>query len=281
SMGVNTMFWDGKLDFSDDKKVSQFGTTSPSNDPLITAVHLPAVEIRETLEEDAFILQNKSETVQGADVIYNAITDNIKKYESDAVGSLAKKINKEPSEISFLDIARSIAAFIRSEFKIKETLLERFVTGSDDFNTTQLLGAQIFYGKGGCSVCHSGSSFSDLKFHTVPFPQLGFGKNGFGVDYGRYNSTFNPKDLYKFRTPMLYNVEFTAPYGHSGSVMTLNDAIKAHYDPLSITPLGSYDELQRHEFYKFLAKSDVPNTVNFLREEEVVALVEFLKTLSF
>ena len=83
-------------------------------------------------------------------------------------------------------------------------------------------------------TCHYGPYFSDLKFHVVPFPQLGFGKNGFGVDYGRFNVTFDPKDLYKFRTPPLFNVEKTAPYGHSGSVATIQEAIAAHFDPLRL-----------------------------------------------
>ena len=39
-------------------------------------------------------------------------------------------------------------------------------------------------------------------------------------------------DPYKFRTTPLFNVEKTAPYGHSGSVATIEDAIAAHFDPL-------------------------------------------------
>ena len=73
-------------------------------------------------------------------------------------------------------------------------------------------------------MCHSGPYFSDFKFHVVAFPHLGFGVNGFGVDYGRFNATFDPVDRYKFRTPPLYNVVKTGPYGHSGSVATVEDA---------------------------------------------------------
>ena len=102
----------------------------------------------------------------------------------------------------------------------------------------------------------------------------------FGIDYGKYNATFNTKDLYKFRTPSLRNVEKTAPYGHSGSAKTIEEAITYHFDPLSIINLESYRKLQRHEYYKYLAKSDTVNIVNYLSKEEVRNLELFLKTLS-
>ena len=131
-------------------------------------------------------------------------------------------------------------------------------------------------------MCHGGPHFSDLSFHTVAFPQLGFGKNGFGIDYGRFNATFNPKDLYKFRTPPLYNVEKTAPYSHSGSVATLENAIVAHFDPLKLVDLSSMSPLERHEFYKRMTlSSETSTTVGFLSETDINKLVKFLKLLSF
>ena len=52
--------------------------------------------------------------------------------------------------------------------------------------------------------------------------------------------TFDPSDLHKFRTPPLHNVAQTSPYGHSG-VSSLNDAIVAHYDPLSVNQVFELD----------------------------------------
>lgn len=42
--GFDTFFWDGKVDFQGTKKLSQFGSRNPSDDGLVTAVHLPVVE---------------------------------------------------------------------------------------------------------------------------------------------------------------------------------------------------------------------------------------------
>ena len=77
------------------------------------------------------------------------------------------------------------------------------------------------------------------------------------------------------------NVEVTAPYSHSGSVKTLEEAITAHYDPLILANIDQYDSLQRHEFAKVLAKSDMVGMVNYLTKDEVADLINFLKTLSF
>ena len=116
----------------------------------------------------------------------------------------------------------------------------------------------------------------------VAFPQLGFGKNGFGIDYGRYNATFDPRDLYKFRTPPLFNVAKNRFYGHSGSLDTLQEAIEAHFDPLSLVDLQKMTALQRNDFYKRLALSqETASRVGFLSPEDVDNVAAFLKTLSF
>jgi cytochrome c peroxidase len=279
--GFDVFFWDGRVDFSLKKPLSQFGSKVPANDALITAVHLPVVEIREMLDEDNFVKDHKTESVDKSKEVYKAIVKRLIKVEPEASQNLSKALNKNVDQLEYIDFARAIAAFIRSEFKVKTTKLEKFIQGKEDFSEAELKGARVFYGKGACSTCHNGPHFSDFKFYTVPFPQLGFGKNGFGVDYGRYNATFNPKDLYKFRTAPLYNVEKTAPYGHSGSVATIQEAIVAHYDPLSLVQTDRLSQFDRYELSKRLTLSDSTTRVNYLTPEEVNQLTAFLKTLSF
>ncbi len=279
--GFDVFFWDGRVDFSGTKKITQFGSTPPSNDSLVTADHLPVVEIREMLQEDEFIEKNKTESVEKSKKVYKAIVQNLINSEPDASRKLAKALDKDESKLEYIDYARSLAAFIRSEFKLKPSKLERVMAGKESFTPAELKGARIFYGKGACSTCHSGPHFSDFKFYTVPFPQLGFGRNGFGVDHGRYNATFDTKDLYKFRTAPLYNVEKTGPYGHSGSVRTLEEAVIAHFDPLSLLSVDKMKQFDRFELSKRLTYSDSTTRVNYLSSEEVTQVVNFLKTLSF
>ena len=278
--GFNSFFWDGKVESKEGKILSQFGSFPPSKDALVVAVHLPAVQIREMLSDGNGVESLKKENLNAANTAFEIIAQKLKLYEEIASLKLAETLNKRKENLSFNDYTRSLSAFIRDKFRIKETKLEKFVNNKLALSKDELDGGILFYGKGRCSTCHSGPYFSDFDFHSVPFPQLGFGVNGFGVDYGRYNITFNANDLYKFRTPPLHNVEKTGPYGHDGSVANLDEAIIAHFDPLRLLDVNKMDAKKRHYFFQKLTSSD-PSNVNYLTDNEVNKLVSFLKLLSF
>ena len=280
-VGLETFFWDGKVERTEEGIVSQFGEAAPSEDPLVVAAHLPFVEIREMIDDDAMVQAKfEHEDVDAADELYAVLANRLRKDE--ALGSaLATAYGVSQSEIEFGHAADAIATFIRDRFRIRETKFHRFVFGIEKLNREEIAGGLIFYGKGQCSACHSGPYFTDFSFHTVAFPQAGFGKNGFGVDYGRYNVTFEPDDLYKFRTPPLYNVSKTAPYSHSGSVMRLDHAIHYHFDPLRHPSPVSLTQAARIEHFKRLAAAGNDLMVPQLSDQDVEDLVAFLGALSF
>jgi cytochrome c peroxidase len=275
-------FWDGKVTHSIGKIVSQFGSRVPSEDPFVVAIHLPVVEIREMVDETDFIRERKKENVDSAYEVYEKIAENLTEHESDAASVIAEKYNVKKESLEYWHFATAIAEFIRRKFPVKPSKLSGFVNGTYEFTEAETKGGLVFYGKGGCVNCHSGPHFSDFYFHVVAIPQLGFGKNGFGVDYGRYNATFDPVDLYRFRTAPLWNVANTAPFGHSGSLAKLDEAVVAHFDPLRLIDVVNKTSFSRHELYKRLALSSrTAQNAGYLSDEEVAAVVAFLKTLSF
>jgi len=279
--GFTTFFWDGKVDGSSGSILSQFAGKEPSDDPLVVAVHLPPVEIGEMVMDSKANDVLEGESVESADKVYAILADRIRAMPDLAV-PLAEAIGKPVSDIRFEDIAEAIAAFIRENFAIRETKLHRFIFGDGSLSPQELAGGLLFYGKARCSTCHNGPYFSDMAFHAIPFPQAGFGKNGFGVDYGRYNVTMDPADRYRFRTPPLYNVTRTAPYSHSGSVYDLGDAIRAHVDPLAIYDPQVMTGVQRAEFYERLKSwSEEPIDGVYLAQDEIGTLKAFLGTLEY
>ena len=297
SKDFNTLFWDGKITQVDGEIISQLGLLTKNyasmdneyeiiqdfyQDPLISAVHLPFVEIRELVADDEEVTEVlKKESIDTAMNVFYDLTERIKK-DSDYTKEIKEIYNLEVDQIEFFVVADAIAHFIRDEFAIKETIFSDFVFNDGKLNDDAIRGGLLFYGKAKCSSCHSGTLFSDLDFHSIPYPQVGFGKNGFGVDYGRFNVTYDPDDLYKFRTPPLINVEFTKPYSHSGSVFDLKEAIRYHFDPLKNLDLQNISDLERVEMYKRLKISGQNiNQIPYLDENELDQLVEFLKTLSF
>ncbi|MDH5231545.1 MAG: His-Xaa-Ser system-associated MauG-like protein [Gammaproteobacteria bacterium] len=275
-------FWDGKVEKREDTLISQFGRQSPSTNPLIVAIHLPFVELREMIiDTDVVNTTLKSETVESASKIYYTLLERINNNQNYR-SAFIDAYNIKPSELEFIHIADSNAQFIQDKFRIRASKFENFVTRKSNLSSSEIQGGLIFFGKGKCVSCHNGKHYSDFEFHAIPFPQIGFGKNGFGVDYGRFNVTHDPKDLYKFRTPPLTNVENTAPYGHSGSAQTLKEAIIYHIDPLRLLKTQQMSAIERNEYYrKLLASNNILLKTSFLDDNEIHQLVQFLKTLSF
>lgn len=90
-----------------------------------------------------------------------------------------------------------------------------------------------------CHHCHNGITFTnDVTHERAPFAEVVYTNVGLynigGKGYypagnqGLFETTKNPDDRGKFRTPSLRNVAVTAPYMHDGSVATLEETI-LHY----------------------------------------------------
>lgn len=280
SKGFDTFFWDGKVRKKGDMVISQFGSDVPSSDPLVVAVHLPFVEIREMVKRDDLVKETfEHEKTSAAKAIFSTLTDRIKS-DQDLGLELADINNIDVESIKFVHIAEAIAEFIRSNFAVTRTDFHDFVFADGTLSKEQIEGGLVFFGKGGCSACHSGTLFSDLEFHVIPFDQLGFGKNGFGVDYGRFNATQNVDDLYKFRTPPLINVTQTSPYTHSGSESDLQSTILKHVDPLAYYDGRKKTSIERREDLAKLSKfSEITWIGVSLSETDIDALESFLKSL--
>src|SRR5437899_715995 len=106
--GFDTFFWDGRVDFSGNRRLSQFGANPPSDDSLVTAAHLPVVQIREMLDEDDFVKKHKRESVERAAAVYKAIADNLRRAEPAASRDLAGALGKPLDRLTYTDYARSI-----------------------------------------------------------------------------------------------------------------------------------------------------------------------------
>ena len=277
-IGFDTFFWDGKVSGRGDSLQSQFGPKTPSTDPLIVSVMLPPVEIDEMVGDIGHLT---TETVGSAKVLYREITRNL---AADPIIAEAARaaFGTSADDLKFVNYAEAIAEFIRFNFAVQDTRFHSFVFDSERLTEDEIAGGLIFYGKGRCSQCHNGPYFSDLDFHAIPSPSSMFGKNGFGVDYGRFNVTNNPEDLAKFRTPPLYNVTKTAPYGHSGAFEHLPDIIIAHSDPLAVLDLQEIDSVRRQGIYQQLrlwVKEPVAESA--FTDAEIAQLMSFLGTLEY
>lgn len=277
----NAFFWDGRVSIYKDKMFTPFGNRNPSEDMLTLAVHLPFLEIRELIREDEEISSNyKKENVERALELYKKITRKI--INKDNYANQIKTIYQiENDDIDFMHIADLLVHFIRDKFKVRDYKFSDFLEDKATLTSNEIKGGLLFYGKAKCAVCHNGPYYSNFKYYSIPFPQAGFGKDGFGIDFGRFNVTHQSEDLYKFRVPPLLNVNRTRPYSHSGSVYSLKNAIIYHFDPLRNLDKENFTDMERVEFTKKLRLSNEIYNIPYLDEEEVNSLISFLETLEF
>lgn len=149
----------------------------------------------------------------------------------------------EASDITYAHAANAISAFERVNWRADNSPFDRFLRGNDGAMSGEAkAGMDIFYGKGGCSSCHSGKFQTDMGFYAIAMPATGAGRGsgpGGIDDFGREQVTLDSADRYKFRTPPLRNVALTAPYGHGGAFDTLEGIVRHHLDP--VDSLNDYD----------------------------------------
>jgi cytochrome c peroxidase len=148
------------------------------------------------------------------------------------VGEAAARVGLRP-----LDVSQALASYVRSILS-GEAPYDRFVNGDRSaLSPEQQDGLQIFRGKGNCTACHVGPTFSDERTHNTGIAWAGeagrTGRSGGDasgfLDEGRAAVTGKREDRGAFKTPTLREVARTAPYMHDGSLATLADVID-YYD---------------------------------------------------
>jgi len=174
-----------------------------------------------------------------------------------------------------------------------------FDTGKMDADAK--LGFELFKGKAGCSVCHSGPLFTDDSQHNIGVPEnealwsdpmrqmtytafasfMGV-ENYMNVrrDVGAHilKHAADGSDIGTFRTPTLRELKYTAPYMHNGTFGTLFEVVAFYNqgggtDPNKdsrLKPLGlSYGEQQDLVAFLQSLSGDVLNTPDFVPDKAI------------
>jgi cytochrome c peroxidase len=172
-------------------------------------------------------------------------------------------------------IGKALAAFQetivsgRSPFdEFRDALEKGDRAGAARYPLAAQRGLRLFVGRGNCTACHIGPTFSNGEFHDTGVP---FFIAGGGADPGRHGGIrklqANPlnqlgrhsddpggtsaiktrhvslehRNFGEFKVPGLRNVALTAPYMHNGSFATLPDVVR-HYSEINPDRLHSDGE---------------------------------------
>ncbi len=124
------------------------------------------------------------------------------------------------------DLARALASYVRTIYS-GNSPFDRYIYGERGALTEQQRrGLRVFRGKGNCTACHIGPTFSDEEFHNTGVAW----REGKLQDEGRFAISGEQDDKGAFKTPTLREVVRTAPYMHDGSLATLEDVIDFYSD---------------------------------------------------
>ena len=156
-------------------------------------------------------------------------------------------------------VVKAIAQFERTLISANSTYDQVGLAG---LSPAAQRGFDIFFTeKGDCFHCHGTVLFTDNDFHNN-------GLEALTPDIGRAEVTGLDQDFFKFKTPSLRNVEFTAPYMHDGRFYTLEEVIDHYSEGLVFSQ--TIDPLMKN-----VGQGGIK-----LTDEEKQDLIAFLKSLS-
>lgn len=180
--------------------------------------------------------------------------------------------------ITLEHVLQSIATFERAMISF-DSPYDRRVLWKDGTRASAevILGEELFFAeRTGCADCHDAPHFTNsVDFEGATRVLREFFNTGlYDIDgsgaypepnTGAHAITGDPDHMGQFRAPTLRNIAVTAPYMHDGSIETLEDVIRDHYQ------LGGRSRSQRTS----------PLMVRFgMSDTEVEALIAFLETLT-
>lgn len=255
--GWDVMFWDGRLGGnSEDGFFSPAGDDTPQDVTNALAL-FSVIPITPDQEMRGFpgqldIFGNENElgnlTNEDFPLIWEYLVDRIVRIPG-YIALIAEAFPGKPmEEVTISDLVNALGAFQTEAFTALNSPFDRYLDGDNSaLSTSAKRGAYIFYGRGKCANCHSGSLQTDLSFHNIAAPQAGGGRKGFEpLDLGREETTRLREDRFKFRTPSLRNIELEGPWFHNGAYAKLEDAVRHHLSPAAA--LSNYDDSQlEHE----------------------------------
>jgi cytochrome c peroxidase len=147
----------------------------------------------------------------------NSMPDYVEMFES--------AFPEQDDPVSFENVAIAIEVF-ESTLLTPDAPFDLFLKGdADALDPNERAGLELFVQRG-CVACHGGVNLGGtgyFPFGVVERPDAFVRPED---DLGRYAVTNVEADKYAFKSPSLRNIELTPPYFHSGSIWSLEDAVR-------------------------------------------------------
>jgi cytochrome c peroxidase len=165
-----------------------------------------------------------------------------------------KAFPRESDPLNFNNLVKAIEVF-EATLLTPDSPFDRFLKGDKNaLNPDERNGLELFIEKG-CAECHGGINVGGSDYYPFGVVEEPYAEN-MEVrpqdDTGRFRLTFDPDDVFVFRSPPLRNVAFTPPYFHSGRVWKLEDSVSLMSDVQLGIKLNSMETKLISEFLQTL-----------------------------
>ena len=164
------------------------------------------------------------------------------------------------SPVTVENMAKALAAYERTLVG-GSSRFDQYLRGDKSaLSINELDGMQAFL-RSGCAKCHNGPMLSDYQLHTL----------GVADNEKLPQSDVGVDNQYKFRTPSLRNLRYTAPYMHSGTLKTLEHVLEFYEDLAG-------DKIRNPK----VKKAHLDPNIEHLKVDfkDISLIVEFLNTLN-
>jgi cytochrome c peroxidase len=178
----------------------------------------------------------------------------------------------ETERITDLTVSLAMAAYQRILLP-NQAPFQRWLRGeAKAMNNDQKDGKTLFFGKAKCATCHSTPGLNAATFYSLGMNNMQDGTGGaFNVSptapehRGRGGFTGRNSDMYKFKTPQLYNLKDVNFFGHGSSFTSIDAVVRyiSNGKPQNANVPASQ-----------LAKQFQPL---YLTEDEITKLVKFVQ----
>lgn len=163
----------------------------------------------------------------------------------------------------------AISAYLRA-LLTNQAPFQKWLRGDLNAMTNQQKrGATLFFGKAGCNSCHYEANLGSMRFEAIGVDDLyehGGLKTGpdDARNLGRGGFTLKEEDMFKFRTPQLYNLADSGPYFHGGSKETLEDVVRYFNNGVPENPRVPRSQLSFYIKPLGLSETEIKDLVEFI-----------------
>lgn len=163
----------------------------------------------------------------------------------------------------------AIAAFERTVLADKSPWQEWLSGKKSAMSEAQKRGALLFFGEANCVACHSGPALNSMSFHALGMNDLEgpdiLGEGSTNPErLGRGGFTQNPDDLYKFKTPQLYNLVDSPFYGHGASFGSVREVLEYKNQGVAQNPIVPSGQLAAEFVPLGLSSSQLDDLQDFI-----------------